>query len=244
MPEPISAALITAISAGIVHEMAGDAWHAVAHRVAKALAHGRAGESTILAQLNEDQNALQRAIGPDREATSASVQARWSALLRDHAQSDPDALATFKDIASLLEQAGSNTVVNQESNSGPNQSQQVGGRGNTVAGRDVSHSNNKSFKTGGILVAVVAVVALIWGGSKIYNAAARSVSGSSITTDSKCQDWLKADENTQRQSALAAAEADGNQAEMSDGFIVQNVQYNCGYNPNATLREILKVRTP
>jgi hypothetical protein len=55
---------------------------------------------------------------------------------------------------------------------------------------------------------------------------------------------LKADENTQRQSALAAAEADGNQAEMSDGFIVQNVQYNCGYNPNATLREILKVRTP
>jgi hypothetical protein len=239
MPEPVSAALIAAVSTGIVHAMAGDAWHATAHRLAKALGRGHARESELLAQLNEDRRTVRSAAGADRDAVSAAARARWSGVLRNLAQSDPDAPATFKELAAILEQTGGQSVVDQRSNRGSNQNINVSGRGNNVAGRD----NNKTIKTGGVLIAIVAVVAIIWGGSKIYDVASNAVSGPSITPNSTCSQWLRADENTQRQSALAAAEEDGNQAEMSDGFIVQNVQYDCGYNPNSTLLEILKVRS-
>ncbi|MGW3667595.1 hypothetical protein [Streptomyces sp. NPDC005141] len=82
---------------------------------------------------------------------------------------------------------------------------------------------------------------VIWGGTKVYQSVVSDVPSGGLGSDATCTEWLQADPAVQRQSALTAALEAGNNEAASDGFIVQNTQYRCGYNPDMTLRQLFTV---
>jgi hypothetical protein len=266
VPEPVISALIGAAATGIVNAMTADAWHVSARKIAAVLARGRpAEESAYLAQLNDDRRDIRTRSGGRRAQTRARVEARWAAVVGEFAQASPQAERALRELGELLSASVSNDETTGSRNSSSAQasfggmvsqgslnSPQVSGNGNRVVGRDdnsshtanshnVSNSGNTHY--GGILVAVVAVIAIIWGGTKVYQSVVADDPSSGLSADATCREWLQADPAVQRQSALTAATQAGNKEAASDGFIVQNTQYNCGYNPDMTLRQLFAVKS-
>jgi hypothetical protein len=265
VPEPVISALVGAAAAGIVNAMTADAWHVSARRIAAVLGRGRpTEENTHLARLNEDRREMTTRTGVRREQVRTRLESRWASVVGDFARESPQAERALRELSEFLsapvsndESTGSGNSFSGGASSGGMVSQgsinspQVNGNGNRVVGRDdnssstansnnVTNSGNTNY--GGILIAVVAAIAIIWGGTKVYQSVVSDASPSGLTSGATCGEWLQADPAVQRQSALAAALEAGNKQAASDAFIVQNTQYNCGYSPDMTLSQLFKVK--
>ncbi|WP_329547829.1 hypothetical protein OG548_30770 [Streptomyces sp. NBC_01356] len=236
--------------------MASDAWSTTRHRIARALSRGdESEERRLLAQLDDHRSRIMALPLSQREFAVREIQAHWDGVLSAFS-SAPDAEATLLSLRSALPAApvrtssGDNYSAQADRggmvSQGNQGSHQVSGQGHTVAGRDVndSHDSRKTKVTfGGAVVALIAIVALIWGGGKIINnITSDDDSAGSLTSTSTCRDWLLADPTTQRKSAIDIALQAGNTEAARDAFIMENTQYTCGNSPDATLGNVFKVR--
>jgi hypothetical protein len=125
---------------------------------------------------------------------------------------------------------------------------QVAGRDSYGAGRDLRVDQSRRASTtknhfGGVLIAVVAVVALIavgFGAKAVLNSLGNSLGSTSLTGDSTCAEFLRADSATQvaamKELYLSAGRAD----RAGDPFILQNATYSCGQSPNMKLSTLAR----
>ncbi|WP_405726703.1 hypothetical protein OG607_23310 [Streptomyces sp. NBC_01537] len=257
MTEPVSTTLLVAIAAGVVRAMASDAWSTTRHRIARILGRGdESQERRLLAQLDDHRSRIMALPISQREFAVREIQAHWNGVL-SALSSAPDAEATLLRLQSALPAAPVRTSAGEDYRAqadhggmvsqGNQNSHQVGGQGNTVAGRDISDSHD-SRKTkvsfGGVVVALIAIVALIWGGAKVVNQITSDDGNApgNLTATSTCRQWLLADPTTQRQSAIDIALQAGNTEAARDVFIMENTQYTCGNSPDATLGNVFKLR--
>ncbi|MEC3982132.1 hypothetical protein [Amycolatopsis sp. H20-H5] len=176
----------------------------------------RKGESWVLQNLQTDpgsrhaRNALAQRLGP--ELTDDSFRREVSACL------DQSATTTSGSFA------------------------QHAGRDNFGAGRDLrvdqsERTSNTKNHFGGIVTAVVAVVAIIalgFGAKAVVGKLSDSL-GPSLDSGSTCAQFLQADSAAQvavmKKLYLAAGHAD----RAGDPFILQNATYSCGQSPNLKL---------
>jgi hypothetical protein len=126
-----------------------------------------------------------------------------------------------------------------------------------VAGGNVSDSNNTDIRNvgnkknhfGGILVAVVAVVALFLVGKQVISTITENGNGPSgnsrsggpaLTGSSTCRDFLAADPATQTDVLKRVYLAAGREDLAGDPFILQNGQYRCGQAPGIKLERLAR----
>ncbi|MDI5974994.1 hypothetical protein [Amycolatopsis magusensis] len=104
------------------------------------------------------------------------------------------------------------------------------------AGRDLDKSKKTHF--GGILVAVVAVVALFLVGREVVVSMASSDEGGSLTGKSTCREFLAAS-SAEQVAVLKRVYLDAGKTERAgDPFILQNGVYLCGGAPSLTLEAL------
>jgi hypothetical protein len=117
---------------------------------------------------------------------------------------------------------------------------QTAGRDNFGAGRDLSvdqSKRNTKINFGGVVVTIVAVAALIFGGKFVIEKIQEST-GSTLTGDSTCTEFLKADSATQV-AVMKELYLNAKQPERAgDPFILQNATYSCGQAPNMKLSRL------
>ncbi|MEV0646759.1 hypothetical protein AB0I28_15995 [Phytomonospora sp. NPDC050363] len=115
-----------------------------------------------------------------------------------------------------------------------------GKRSIAVGGNADIDQSKRSTQFGGVLavVAVIIVVAIIWGGIKIIGAVSEAVDAATLDADSTCEQFLLTDAMT-RDEAVKRIGLELGLADAGHPWTVYNVAYRCGENPNLTLREAM-----
>lgn len=155
-----------------------------------------------------------------------------------------DSNETFRGSVSSMIQNISDSLNDQSSNV----AYVSANRGSMAAGRDLSIDRSKrTNKTnyGGIVVGIVAIVVifiLVAAWPKIQSALQGITTGSGMSANTTCRDFLAADSNSQAQ-IMKKVYLDANKPSLaSDPFIVQNAEYFCGQAPNMTLGHLAESR--
>lgn len=123
---------------------------------------------------------------------------------------------------------------------GNNKGNVVYGTGGYTAGRDIRHSVKKKTGNPGLyFFAVIIVIAVIFLLSKAVPAVLHSVQGSSLSTNSTCQQFLDTDETTEQQAIVNIADANG-EGGFGSPLALPEIRYECSGTPNATLGSIIQ----
>ncbi|WP_043677422.1 hypothetical protein [Streptomyces xylophagus] len=234
----ITEALITGVATGMAEALATHSWVTIRNRVHREM--GPAGQQ-LLEEMDRHHEAIMALDSRERRSAALGllpeVQDQLQSLVRDHEDAVTQGLTNL------------GTYFNSSHSPRSAMTQTIQGSGNLAAATGQGNINqatkgghigdNKKVSFGGLVaIAAVIIVVLIFVG-KMASSVLGGISGPSITADSTCGDWLRADQSTQYQSAMNIA-VERNSPEKGDPFIVQNIQYDCQNNTDTKLRDIIK----
>ena len=160
-------------------------------------------------------------------------------VLRQAIRDDHEFAAELAEaVAALAPQAATNSVY------------QVGNVvGRDMAGRDIvrnttttSTTHNKKTNTGGLVLGLVLIVAVI-AACLVGRALLNSTTAGGLTGNSTCQDFLASADTAAKAEVMKRLYLADNKPHLAaDPFMIQNTEYFCGNSPNMTLARLASVR--
>jgi hypothetical protein len=221
----------------LVQAMVTDGWAAVRGRMAGLFGRGDAERARRAAvQLDAARDGVRSG-----QLEAAAAASRWQGRIESLIEHHPELVGELRALLAEFDRGRvaavgvGNRAVNAD-------------RGSYAAGGDMhldqrqDHRRSRTVKTGGLLVAAVAVavvVAVLLLGRAVFVNVERALDpAASMDEATTCAEFLAADSATQasvmKQLYLKYGRAD----RAADPFIVQNAQYACGSRPNMTLGQL------
>ncbi|WP_328346503.1 hypothetical protein [Micromonospora sp. NBC_00421] len=172
----------------------------------------------------------------EEDPTNTAIQRRFRAALAHELAADPQFRATVSRIAEKAVDGNASVSFGNTVNSPTNI---LSGEAQQGDRYNYGHQGNK-INFGGILIAVVAVVALFFAGRAIYvSVGGDSSGGTGLSESSTCTEYLSKDDATRKETMRRLYLEAGKADRAGDAFILQNADYECGQRPKSTLAQIV-----